>query len=38
MRSRIHSKRLDRWMFRKTASRTKKINVAPTIYRGGIRL
>lgn len=29
---------LDKKMFRKTAVNSKKINVNPTIYRGGIRL
>lgn len=29
---------LDRYVFRKTATRSKKINVSPTLYRGGIRL
>lgn len=29
---------LDREVFRNTASRSKKINVNPTIFRGGIRL
>lgn len=28
----------DRKVFRRTASQTKKININPTIYRGGIRL
>uniref|UniRef100_A0AAU8AWG2 Uncharacterized protein n=1 Tax=Dulem virus 151 TaxID=3145628 RepID=A0AAU8AWG2_9VIRU len=28
----------DRREFRRTASRSKKININPTIYRGGIRL
>lgn len=28
----------DKKMFRRTAVKTKKINVNPTIYRGGIRL
>ena len=32
------SRKLDRWMFKKTSSRTKKINVSPVMYRGGIRL
>lgn len=28
----------DQAMFRRTANRSKKININPTIYRGGIRL
>ena len=28
----------DRKMFRRTAVKSKKININPTIYRGGIRL
>ncbi|UPW41928.1 hypothetical protein [Dipodfec virus RodF1_66] len=28
----------DRRVFRRTASKSKKININPTIYRGGIRL
>ena len=28
----------DRKIFRKTADRTKKLNVRPMLYRGGIRL
>lgn len=31
-------RRLDKKIFRKTVGSTKKINVEPTIYRGGIRL
>lgn len=34
----MRSKRRDRRMFSRTADRTKKINVNPKIYRGGIRL
>lgn len=30
--------RRDRRMFRRTAARSKKININPKIYRGGIRL
>lgn len=30
--------RKDRKIFRRTAAKSKKINVNPTIYRGGIRL
>lgn len=29
---------VDRQVFRRTAVSTKKINISPTIYRGGIRL
>lgn len=32
------SKRTDKRFFTRTATRAKKINVDPTIYRGGIRL
>lgn len=32
------NKKLDRKVFRRTAVSTKKININPTIYRGGIRL
>lgn len=31
-------KRVDRKVFRRTAARSKKININPTIFRGGIRL
>lgn len=37
MRKQMHS-RADANFFRYTAQRTKKINVNPTAYRGGIRL
>lgn len=37
MRSRTF-KSSDKKMFRRTAQTTKKINLNPTIYRGGIRL
>lgn len=30
--------RIDKKVFRRTAVKSKKINIAPTIYRGGIRL
>lgn len=30
--------KIDRKVFRRTAVRSKKININPTIYRGGIRL
>lgn len=32
------SKRRDRKRFRRTAAKSKKINIDPKIYRGGIRL
>lgn len=32
------NKRVDSKIFRRTASRAKKINIDPKIYRGGIRL
>lgn len=31
-------KRVDQKIFRRTAARSKKININPTIFRGGIRL
>lgn len=31
-------KRKDQRVFKRTANQTKKININPTIYRGGIRL
>lgn len=31
-------KSVDRRVYNRTAKKTKKINVSPTIYRGGIRL
>ena len=34
----MKSKGKDREIFRKTADRTKKMNVRPLLYRGGIRL
>lgn len=37
MRSRV-KRGADKRMFRRTAASSKKINVNPTIYRGGIRL
>lgn len=36
--SRHRSKRADKRMFRRTAVKSKKINIDPKIYRGGIRL
>lgn len=38
MRRRMKNKRKDNKVFRNTAVRSKKINIAPVIYRGGIRL
>lgn len=32
------AKKVDKKIFRRTAVKSKKINVDPTIYRGGIRL
>lgn len=32
------SPRVDRKIFRRTANKSKRINIAPSIYRGGIRL
>ncbi|UPW41632.1 DNA binding protein [Peromfec virus RodF8_33] len=32
------NRRVDRKVFRRTAVKSKKINIDPTIYRGGIRL
>lgn len=37
MRKRVRSGR-DKKMFRRTAAKSKKININPKIYRGGIRL
>lgn len=31
-------KLVDRRIFRRTASKSKKINISPNVYRGGIRL
>lgn len=36
--ARVRNRRRDRRYFSRTASRGKKINVDPIIYRGGIRL
>lgn len=38
MRSKIINVKADKKLFRNTATRTKKINVAPLVMRGGIRL
>lgn len=32
------SRKLDRHIFKRTATRTKKVNIAPVVSRGGIRL
>lgn len=37
MRKRMNRRR-DRKVFRNTAARAKKINIAPRVFRGGIRL
>lgn len=37
-RRRVGSPRRDKRMFTRTAVRSKKINLNPTIFRGGIRL
>ena len=38
MRSKIRNVKADKRLFHNTATRTKKINVAPVVMRGGIRL
>lgn len=38
MRKPVRSKKADQSKFRRTAARSKKININPTIFRGGIRL
>lgn len=38
MKRRRTNKKLDKKIFRRTAVKSKKINIDPTIYRGGIRL
>lgn len=38
MKRKIMSRGLDRKVFRRTAARSKKINISPVVYRGGIRL
>ncbi len=35
---RMSNQRRDRKVFKKTADRTKKLNVRPLLFRGGIRL
>lgn len=38
MRKRVRNKKKDSRIFSRTAAKSKKININPTIYRGGIRL
>ena len=38
MARKIMPKRSDKKIFRRTAAKSKKVNVNPTIYRGGFRL
>ena len=38
MARKIMPRRTDKKMFRRTAAKSKKVNVNPTIYRGGFRL
>ena len=38
MRQKMRNRRLDSKVFRRTAVHSKKININPYIYRGGIRL
>ena len=38
MKRRRTNKKVDKKIFRRTAVKSKKINIDPTIYRGGIRL
>ena len=38
MRKKMSNRNLDSRIFRRTAASSKKININPTIYRGGIRL
>lgn len=38
MGRKVRAKRKDQKMFRRTAAKSKKINITPVIYRGGIRL
>lgn len=38
MRRKVMSKGKDRKVFRRTAVKTKKVNIAPKVMRGGIRL
>ncbi|UPW41059.1 hypothetical protein [Sigmofec virus UA08Rod_5645] len=37
-RKRIRARRQDKRYFSRTAQQSKKINIDPTIYRGGIRM
>lgn len=38
MSKRMRNRRADKKIFRHTAAKSKKINIDPKIYRGGIRL
>lgn len=38
MRRKVMARRKDRKVFRRTAVKTKKVNISPKIMRGGIRL
>lgn len=38
MRKRMSNGKKDRKIFRRTAIKSKKVNINPTIFRGGIRL
>lgn len=38
MSRRMRNRRADKKIFRRTAAKSKKINIDPKIYRGGIRL
>lgn len=38
MRKKMSNKKIDRKVFRNTAIKSKKININPVIFRGGIRL
>lgn len=38
MSKRMRNRRRDRRVFRNTAAKSKKVNIDPKIYRGGIRL
>lgn len=38
MRKRISDRKKDNKIFRRTATKSKKININPVIFRGGIRL
>lgn len=38
MRRKVYNKAADRSFFKRSATKSKKINVNPSLYRGGIRL